>query len=166
MADRGNVGTSGSQGRPSTVAELLLAGNDLGYLLERMVRRQADLSLVQFNALRVVKGRQPAPTQASELTRSLRVSSAHATTLLQQLEGRGLIERAESGFDKRRRPVRLTPAGESVLGSAMPALADLEGRLAATLGATRTTGLWDDLRAVRLAVREALAMDDVDCIVP
>jgi DNA-binding MarR family transcriptional regulator len=166
MSRRGDGGNPSGPARPGTVAELLLAGNDLGHLLERMVRRQADLSLVQFNALRVLKGREPAPAQASDLTRSLRVSSAHATTLLQQLQVRGLIERAESSADRRRRPVRLTAAGESVLASAMPALVDLEERLATALGEAQVSGLWNDLRAVRLAVREALAADDLDCIGP
>ena len=166
MTTGSNGGPPGRPARPSTVAELLLAGNDLGHLLERMVRRQADLSLVQFNALRVVKGREPAPAQASDLTRTLHVSSAHATTLLQQLELRGLIERAESGADRRRRPVRLTEGGESALASAMPALLDLEERLATSLGEPQVSALWSDLRNVRLAVREALATDDLDCVGP
>lgn len=166
MSRHGNGGTPSRPARSSTAAELLLAGNDLGHLLERMVRRQTDLSLVQFNALRVLKGREPAPAQASDLTRNLRVSSAHATTLLQQLEVRGLIERAESSADRRRRPVRLTAAGESALASAMRSLVDLEERLATALGEAQVSDLWDDLRAVRLAVREALATDDLDCIGP
>jgi DNA-binding MarR family transcriptional regulator len=131
-----------------------------------MVRRRADLSLVQFNALRVLKAREPGPAQASDLTRGLHVSSAHATTLLQQLEGRGLLERTESGVDRRRRPVRLTAAGESLLGEAMPALIELEDRLSATLGDAQASRLWSDLRAVRLAVREAIATDDLDCVGP
>lgn len=152
--------------RPSAVAELLLAGADLGHLLERLVRRRADLSLIQFNALRVLKGREPGPAQASDLTRGLRVSSAHATTILQQLEGRGLVERAEDTTDRRRRPVRLTAAGQSALAEALPALLPLEERLASTLGEPQASGLWTELRAVRMLVREALATDDLDCVGP
>lgn len=149
-----------------TVAELLLAGSDLGHLLERLLRRRANLSLAQFNALRVLKARQPQPGQASDLTRGLRVSSAHATNILQQLEGRGLVERVESGTDRRRRPVRLTEVGEAALASALPTLIQLEERLIGTLGAAEASTLWSELRTVRLALREALATDDLDCVGP
>ena len=167
MAERGNGrvdGTGASSG--STVAELLLAGTELGHLLERLVRRRADLSLVQFNALRVLKGREPDAAQPSDLTRGLRVSSAHATTILQQLEARGLVARAESATDRRRRPVRLSDAGRSALAAAVPALVQLEERLGAALGDDRASELWSGLRAVRMAVREALATDDLDCVGP
>ncbi len=149
-----------------TVAELLLAGSDLGHLLERQLRRRADLSLAQFNALRVLKGREPEAAQASDLTRGLRVSSGHATNILQQLEGRGLVERAESATDRRRRPVRLTAAGDTTLAAALPALMQLEERLVGTLGPAEASALWGELRAVRMALREALAIDDLDCVGP
>lgn len=149
-----------------TVAELLLAGSDLGHLLERLLRRRADLTLAQFNALRVLKSRQPDNAQASDLTQGLRVSSAHATTILQQLEGRNLIERAESVADRRRRPVRLTVMGEAALATALPVLVQLEERLIGTLGPAEASALWSELRAVRMALREALATDDLDCVGP
>jgi len=149
-----------------TVLELLLAGSDLEHLLERLLRRRANLSLVQFNALRVLKVRQPEAGQASDLTRGLRVSSAHATNILQQFEGRGLVERAESGTDRRRRPVRLTEDGEAALASALPTLIQLEERLIGTLGAAEASALWRELRSVRLALREALATDELDCVGP
>lgn len=149
-----------------TVAELLLAGSDLGHLLERLLRRRADLTLAQFNALRVLKARQPDAAQASDLTRGLRVSSAHATTILQQLETRDLIERAESATDRRRRPVRLTVAGEAALATALPVLVQLEERLVGTLGPAEASALWGELRAVRMALREALVTDDLDCVGP
>lgn len=151
---------------PGVVAELMLAGVDLGDLLERLVRRHADLSLAQFNAMRVVKGREPAAAQASDLTRVLRMSSAHATTVLQHLEGRGFIEREESVTDRRRRPVTLTEEGRAALSVATPALAQLEARVAEVLGGEQMSALWGGLRSVRLSVREALATDDLDCVGP
>lgn len=166
MDERRNDRTGHSDAAtPSTVAELLLAASDLGQLLERLVRRRADLTLAQFNALRVIAGREPDHAQASDLTRALHLSSAHATTLLQQLESRDLIAREESATDRRRRPVRLTEAGRAALTAAMPALAQLEVRVGALLGDDRG-GLWRDLRAIRLSAREAIATDDVDCVGP
>lgn len=157
---------SGGTPRPSTVAELLLAGSDLGHLLERLVRRRSGLSLAQFNALRILKGREPGSAQASDLTRGLRISSAHATTLLQQLEERGLIARGEDASDRRRRPVRLSPRGQTALAEALPALLQLEDRLTDTLGDDHASKLWSDLRTVRMIVGEAIAADDLDCVGP
>ncbi len=166
MAATGNTSSDTTAPRPNTVAELLLAGGDLGHLLERLVRRRSDLSLAQFNALRVVKGREPGPAQASDLTRALSVSSAYATTIVQQLEQRGLIERDESATDRRRRPVRLTDRGQEALGEALPALIQLEERLTSALGDDHAQRLWSDLRLVRMQVAEALATDDLDCVGP
>jgi hypothetical protein len=76
------AGSPGGDGTPGTATELLMAGADLWQVLERMVRRRADLSLNQFNVLRVLSGREPDSAHASDLTRTLGMSSAHATTVL------------------------------------------------------------------------------------
>jgi hypothetical protein len=68
------AGSSGGDGTPGTATELLMAGADLWQVLERMVRRRADLSLNQFNVLRVLSGREPDSAHASDLTRTLGMS--------------------------------------------------------------------------------------------
>jgi DNA-binding MarR family transcriptional regulator len=165
MDSQGN-GSTGAQA-PGAVAELLVAGTELAQVLERLIRRRAGISLVQFNALRVLGAREPEAAQPSDLTRVLRMSSAHATTVLQQLEQRGLAERSASPSDRRRRLVRLTSAGRAALDEALPALALLEDRLLAALGSAEASAeLWGQLRRVRLVMREALAADDLDCVGP
>lgn len=160
-------GSSRGQGAPGAVAELLMAGSELAQVLERLIRRRADIGLVQFNALRVLGAREPEAAQPSDLTRALRMSSAHATTVLQQLAQRGLVERSSSPSDRRRRLVRLTAGGRTALAEALPAVALLEDRLTVALGsAEASTTLWSQLRRVRLAMREALAADDLDCVGP
>jgi DNA-binding MarR family transcriptional regulator len=166
MDPQGNA-SSRAQGTPGAVPELLMAGTELAQVLERLVRRRADIGLVQFNALRVLGAREPEAAQPSDLTRALRMSSAHATTVLQQLEQRGLVERSASPTDRRRRLVRLTSAGRAALDEALPALALLEDRMTAALGSEEASmALWSQLRRVRLALREALAADDLDCVGP
>jgi DNA-binding MarR family transcriptional regulator len=152
---------------PGAAAELLMAGAEISQVLERMVRRRADLSLAQFNALRVLGTREPQAAQPSDLTRSLRVSSAHATTVLQQLERRGLVESSSSPTDRRRRLVRLTPAGRSALDESLAALSLLEERLVAAAGSQEAAAaVWAELRRIRVALREALVVDDWDCVGP
>jgi DNA-binding MarR family transcriptional regulator len=166
MDFQGN-GSAGAQGAPGAVAELLMAGTELAQVLERLIRRRAGIGLVHFNVLRLLGSREPEAAQPSDLTRALRMSSAHATTVLQQLEQRGLVERSASPSDRRRRLVRLTSAGRAALDEALPALALLEDRLLAALGSAEASAeLWGQLRRVRLVMREALAADDLDCVGP
>lgn len=168
MTTSGNhpAGAPGRDGA-GTTTELLMAGGELSRVLDRIVRRRADLNLAQFNALRVVASREPDPAQPSDLTRILRMSSAHATAVVHQLQERGLVERATSPGDQRLRLIRLTAGGRRALDAALPALAQLDERLSAALGSRdESAALRGRLRAVRLALREALAADDLDCVGP
>jgi len=155
-------------GRRGVATELLLAGAELSQLHERMLRSRSGLSLHQFNVLRTLESRQPDATHATDLTRTLGMSSAHATAVLQQLEGRGLVERSVSGADRRRRVVVTTAAGRSALASAWPALERVERGVEEAL--PRGAGPDDfqtELRTVRLALRQGLALQDwEDCVGP
>lgn len=144
-----------------------MAGAELWQVLERTVRRRSGLNLHQFNVLRVIQAREPSPTHATDLTRALSISSAHATTVLQQLEQRGLVERSESITDRRRRVIRVTGDGAEALAEALPALAELERGVTAALGAEGSgERVRSDLRAIRLALRHALVAEDWDCVGP
>jgi DNA-binding MarR family transcriptional regulator len=168
MSTSGNspAGPSGQDGAGTTM-ELLMAGGEVSRALDRMVRRRAELNLAQFNALRVMASREPDPAQPSDLTRILRMSSAHATAVVHQLAERGLVERAPSPGDQRLRLIRVTTRGRKALAAALPALAQLDERLSEALGSQEASAaLWGQLRAVRLALREVLAADDLDRVVP
>lgn len=151
-----------------TVNELLMVGLELGQVLERGLRDRAGLSVNQFNVLRVVAGREPGRAHAVDLTRVLGMSSAHATTVLHQLEERGLVERHESAVDRRRRAVTVTDEGRELLQLALPLLADLEESMAAALGPPdERTRLRAQLRQMRLALRHGLtAREWDDCVGP
>lgn len=147
--------------------ELLMAGSELAQLLERMVRSRSDLSLHQFNVLRTIGARAPAATYASDLTRVLGMSSAHATTVLQQLEAQELVERSASEADRRRRVIRLTSGGEEALAAALPALDHVERGLESALAGAGSAAVQGELRAMRLALRQALAVEDWEnCVGP
>lgn len=167
MADeRNNPARTAAAG---TVNELLMAGLELGQVLERGLRERAGLSVNQFNVLRVIAGRESGTAHAVDLTRVLGMSSAHATTVLHQLEERGLVERHESATDRRRRAVIVTDQGRELLQAAAPVLSDLEKRISAVLGdddADRVR-LRSQLRQLRLALRHGLtAQEWDDCVGP
>ena len=153
---------------PSVVNELLMTSLELGQVLERGLRDRAGLSVSQFNVLRVVASRDEGTAHAVDLIRVLGMSSAHATTVLHQLEERGLVERHESSTDRRRRSVTATPAGRDLLEAVRPLLTDLDARIAGALGsAEERTTLHAQLRQMRLTLRHGLtAQEWDDCIGP
>jgi len=148
--------------------ELFLAGAELSQVLEHAVRRRSGLNLHQFNVLRVIAARDPDPTYATDLSRALSISAAHATTVLQQLEQRGLVDRSESPVDRRRRVIQLTQPGEDALAEALPALSELEQGVTAALGTdSEASNLRAELRSIRLALRHVLVAEDwEDCSGP
>jgi len=154
--------------RRGTAMELLMAGAELSQVLERTVRRRSGLSLHQFNVLRVLEAREPDSTFATDLTRALGMSSAHATTVLQQLEDRNLVQRHENPDDRRRRLVRVTDDGKGALERALPALEQLEQGVTSALGTDdESAELKAELRSIRIALRQALAAEDwEDCAGP
>ncbi len=159
---------AGGQAVPGVVNELLMAGLELGQVLERGLRERVGLSVSQFNVLRVVAGREAGTAHAVDLIRVLGMSSAHATTVLQQLEERGLVERHESATDRRRRAVNVTRAGRDVLYAARPLLADLDARLGEVLGRPEACAAFHgQLRQMRLTLRHGLSAQEWDdCIGP
>lgn len=137
-------------------------------MLERGLRERAGLTVNQFNVLRVIAGRDSGTAHAVDLIRVLGMSSAHATTVLHQLEERGLIERHESAIDRRRRAIHLTEQGRVTLRSALPLLGDLEERMATVLGdSAQRARLRAELRQARLALRHGItAQEWDDCVGP
>ena len=152
---------------PGVVNELLMTGLELTQVLQRGLRDRVGLSVSQFNVLRVVAGRDGGAAHAVDLIRVLGMSSAHATTLLQQLEERGLVARRESTTDRRRRAVTVTQQGRAVLESARPLLSDLDARLGEVLGEDDGAAFRSRLRQMRLSLRHGIsAREWDDCVGP
>ena len=170
MATRRNTGQRGNS--PSSAvglaSELLMAGIEIGQVLGRALREQVGLNVSQFNVLRALAGRDGGTAHAVDLVRVLGMSSAHATTVIQQLDERGLVERRESSVDRRRRAVTVTDDGHHALAEALPLLADLEAQLVGAIGGVEGSEREQlRLRQMRLAMRHGLtAQEWDDCIGP
>ena len=72
-----------------------------------------DLSMGQLRTLAVVASRQA--VNVSTLAETLEVSKPTASTLVDQLVQRGLVERAEDAEDRRRTVVALSQAGSDMM---------------------------------------------------
>ena len=78
-----------------------------------------NLSPSQFNVLNLLNDR-PAGFTQSELSRQLIMHRSNVTGLIDRLERRGLVRRADSATDRRAYRVALTPAGQKLIREILP----------------------------------------------
>ena len=99
---------------PETPGGLIALGSELEGIFDRLARRQGNLTLVQFRVLEMLARHHPDPVEPIQMARDLTMGSNHVTMVLDQLQGRGLIERRLHPHDRRRRLVLATDAGRAV----------------------------------------------------
>jgi DNA-binding MarR family transcriptional regulator len=88
--------------------------------IERLLAaHEPPLSVAQYLALRAIAA---GDASAAELARRAAVSGAAVSQLVRGLEDAGYVEREAGAADRRRHELRLTSAGEVVVGSASAAL--------------------------------------------
>ena len=134
-------------------ADVLAAGADLAQVLDRLLRRHANLTLAQYRVLDALQRRRPEPTEPRDLTGELRMSSAHLSAVLDQLEQRTLVHRRPHPDDGRRRLLELAREGAERLDHFAPFIGALEGRV---VGSNLSEDESRTLRALLGRVRAAL----------
>ncbi len=104
-------------------------------LQEESARRFAafEITPVQYNVLRILKGAHPAGHPRCEIARRLIERAPDLTRMIDRLERRGLVERARSAEDRRHSVTRITRRGLDLLGRMAPAAAALHEMVARRL---------------------------------
>lgn len=100
--------------RDTFVALLKVAGE-----LERQsaeLLKQHDLSVTQYNVLRILRGTGADGATCGEIASRLIKHDPDVTRLLDRLERRGLVERARDAADRRVVRTRITGTGREILG--------------------------------------------------
>jgi DNA-binding MarR family transcriptional regulator len=132
-----------------------LAGR-LGYLLKHARERLGELTaevLAPFG----VTGRQVGvliaiddrvPLSQQEVALRLGVDRTTMVDLIDELEGKGLVQRRQDPADRRRNVVALTPAGTATLAAASRATQEAERRFLGSLPAPQAAAFRETLRAV------------------
>jgi DNA-binding MarR family transcriptional regulator len=132
-----------------------LAGR-LGYLLKHARERLAELTAAVLAPFGVT-GRQVAvliaiddrvPLSQQEVARRLGVDRTTMVDLIDELEGKGLVQRRQDPADRRRNVVALTPAGTATLDGASRATREAERRFLGSLPAPQAAAFREALRAV------------------
>ena len=115
------------------------------------VLRPASITPLQYTALTVLERR--ADLSTAELARNAFVTDQSAADMVGVLDERGLLVRLPDAADRRRRVLRLTDEGRSLLDSLRDEVAGVERRMLSAL----TPAEADDLRRFVTACRSALA---------
>lgn len=134
---------------------LHLAANRLMEPWAKYLREAADLTEVQYNVLRILRGAGPEGIRVQELACRLITRSPDVTRLIDRLAKRSLVERTADPGDRRAVRVRITAAGLERLGPlddrARTLLGELLGGVDRDTLVALTVGLVDVLDAVRAA---------------
>ena len=76
---------------------------------------QFDLTVQQFNVLRIIRGQRPNPTTINLLRERMLDKMSDASRVVERLRQKGLIQRQKSEVDRRSVEVKITDEGLRVL---------------------------------------------------
>ena len=137
-----------SRSAAEAAANLVRTADALLAEFERRRRAIADLSASAFQALAILDGAGE-PLAGHVIAEQLLVSSASMTSLLDTLEGRGLIERHPHPVDRRKVLIRLTDEARPIVDRMLPAVHAASTEAFAHLSESDREQLIDMLTVVR-----------------
>jgi DNA-binding MarR family transcriptional regulator len=111
--------------------------------------RPFDISMTQYNVLRILRGAEPRGRTCSEIGERMIAREPDVTRLLVRMEKAGLIHRTRASDDRRVVVTRITAAGLKLLDKIEPGLREIGGLLK-PMGERRiekTLKLLDEVRA-------------------
>ncbi len=111
--------------------------------------RPFNISMTQYNVLRILRGAEPTGRTCSEIGERMIAREPDVTRLLERMEKGGLLKRTRDKEDRRVVVSRITAAGLKLLDKMEPELGEIGGLLK-PMGERRiekTLKLLDDVRA-------------------
>ncbi|MDA1183047.1 MAG: MarR family transcriptional regulator [Acidobacteria bacterium] len=139
-----------ARARYEVFAEILQAAEEMQRRFTELFRR-VDLSLAQYNVLRVLRGAGPAGLTCGQVGDRLMQHDPDVTRLLDRLARRALIARVREAADRRIVRTTITPSGVAMLADLD---APVEALHEAQLGHLTTRQL-EELAAAVAAARHA-----------
>ena len=110
------------------LVSLLRTTDVLHERFEAMIR-PFNISMTQYNVLRILRGAEPAGRTCGEIGERMIAREPDVTRLLERLEKAGLIRRTRDSKDRRVVVTRITNAGLKLLDELEPKLRELDGLL-------------------------------------
>jgi DNA-binding MarR family transcriptional regulator len=115
------------------------------------VLKQEDLSMTQYNVLRILRGA-PEGLPCGEVANRMITHDPDITRLLDRLEKRGLISRTRESKDRRMVMARIAPQGLKLLGRLDEPVQEAHRKQLGHLGRERLRALTALLRASQVEV--------------
>lgn len=157
MATRGNKSAPAAVTEPPRAIDLGLLPDLLGFHLRKAQLAvfqdfaravgEGELTPAQFAALVVIE-RNPGLSQ-TELGQTLSIDRSTLVAVIDRLEGRGLVERADAPRDRRSYALHISKAGRGLLQVLTERVRAHEAHIAADLDAEEKATLISLLRRVR-----------------
>ncbi len=79
--------------------------------------KEHNVSIQQFNVLRILKGQHPKPVSINEITGRMVDKMSNASRLVGKLYTKKLVQRTACSYDKRQVDITLTKEGENTLST-------------------------------------------------
>ncbi len=153
-----SVGEEIHQTKPfATIEEELLVSllRTTDVLRERFeqIIRPFNISMTQYNVLRILRGAEPAGRTCGEIGERMIAREPDVTRLLERMDKAGLIKRTRDSQDRRVVVTRITSGGLKLLDELEPMLRELDGLLK-PMGERKIETMLKLLDEVREHVRE------------
>ena len=100
--------------RSRTIIHMLLVHNKLNEALGKALK-PFEVSMQQFNVLRILRGRKGVPANLSTLNERMVSKMSNTTRLVDKLLQKGYVKRAVCESNRRKVEITITPSGETVL---------------------------------------------------
>ncbi len=113
------------------------------------VFKGADLTLTQYNVLRILRGAESEGLSCSEISERMITKESDITRLLDRLENRGFISRERPETNRRMVITRLTETGRGVLAELDEPVDSANRRLMEPIGKAKVKALSETLEEVR-----------------
>jgi DNA-binding MarR family transcriptional regulator len=131
----------------------LMRTTDLLQARFERVMRPFNISMTQYNVLRILRGAEPAGRTCGEIGERMIAREPDVTRLLERMERAGLIRRTRDSEDRRVVVTRITPEGLKLLDEIEPGLREVNGLLR-PIGERKIAQMLSLLDEVRASVRE------------
>lgn len=114
------------------VINLVYTSNWLGYKQLDLLR-EYDLTLQQYNVLRILRGQQSTPIKVSDISERMLDKNSNTSRLIDKLLAKGLAKRTSCPSDRRAVDVIITQSGLDILATLDPKSEEWENTLSSTI---------------------------------
>jgi len=97
-----------------TLINIIFTANWLNLKFTQSLKHY-DLSLPQFNVLRILRGKKGCPATVNGITERMLDKSSNASRLVDKLKAKGLVDRSECRNDRRAVDIMITDKGLELL---------------------------------------------------